>query len=79
MTVRSVGERVAIGWLGSACGACRHCIGGWAPAETVAVFGIGGLGHLALQYARIAGGFTMASTSRTTSWPWPGNSAPTRW
>jgi D-arabinose 1-dehydrogenase-like Zn-dependent alcohol dehydrogenase len=60
VTVRSVGERVAIGWLGSACGACRHCIGGWAPAETVAVFGIGGLGHLALQYARIAGGFTIA-------------------
>jgi propanol-preferring alcohol dehydrogenase len=31
-----------------------------APAETVAVFGIGGLGHLALQYARIAGGFVIA-------------------
>jgi D-arabinose 1-dehydrogenase-like Zn-dependent alcohol dehydrogenase len=31
-----------------------------APAETVAVFGIGGLGHLALQYARIAGGFVVA-------------------
>jgi propanol-preferring alcohol dehydrogenase len=31
-----------------------------APAETVAIFGIGGLGHLALQYARIAGGFTVA-------------------
>jgi propanol-preferring alcohol dehydrogenase len=120
VTARSVGERVAIAWLGSACGACRHCIGGWetlceqqvnsgysvdgtfaeyavvaaafatpvpdavssldaapltcagvttykaikvarvAPAETVAVFGIGGLGHLALQYARIAGGFTIA-------------------
>jgi propanol-preferring alcohol dehydrogenase len=30
-----------------------------ASAETVAVFGIGGLGHLALQYARIAGGFTI--------------------
>jgi propanol-preferring alcohol dehydrogenase len=120
VTVRSVGERVAIAWLGSACGACRHCVGGWetlceqqvnsgysvdgtfaeyavvaagyatpvpdavssldaapltcagvttykaikvarvAPAETVAVFGIGGLGHLALQYARIAGGFVIA-------------------
>jgi propanol-preferring alcohol dehydrogenase len=120
VNVRSVGERVAIAWLGSACGACRHCIGGWetlceqqvnsgysvdgtfaeyavvaaafathvpdavssldaapltcagvttykaikvarvTPAETVAVFGIGGLGHLALQYARIAGGFTIA-------------------
>ena len=31
-----------------------------APAETVAVFGVGGLGHLALQYARIAGGFVIA-------------------
>jgi len=120
VTTRSVGERVAIAWLGSACGHCRYCIGGWetlcesqrnsgysvdgafaeyavvaaafatpvpdgvssldaapltcagvttykaikvagvAPAEQVAVFGIGGLGHLALQYARIAGGFTIA-------------------
>jgi alcohol dehydrogenase, propanol-preferring len=120
VTVRSVGQRVAIAWLGFACGACRHCIGGWetlceqqvnsgysidgtfaeyavvaagfatpvpdgvtsldaapltcagvttykaikvarvAPAETVAVFGIGGLGHLAVQYARIAGGFVIA-------------------
>lgn len=31
------------------------------PAETVAVFGVGGLGHLALQYARIAGGFTIGA------------------
>jgi len=120
VTVRSIGQRVAIAWLGSACGECRHCIGGWetlceqqvnsgysvdgtfaeyavvaaafatpvpdavssldaapltcagvttykavqvarvAPAETVAVFGIGGLGHLALQYARIAGAFVIA-------------------
>jgi propanol-preferring alcohol dehydrogenase len=120
VTSRSIGERVAIAWLGSACGACRYCISGWetlceeqvnsgysvdgafaeyatvaaayavpvpdgvssmdaaplscagvttykavkvarvAPAETVAVFGIGGLGHLALQYARIAGGFVVA-------------------
>jgi propanol-preferring alcohol dehydrogenase len=117
---RAVGDRVAIPWLGYACGHCRYCIGGWetlcesqrnsgysvdgafaeyavadanyavpvpdgvssfdaapltcagvttykaikvagvAPAETVAVFGIGGLGHLALQYARIAGGFVVA-------------------
>jgi propanol-preferring alcohol dehydrogenase len=27
-----------------------------APAERVAVFGVGGLGHLGFQYARIAGG-----------------------
>ncbi|MBE8471994.1 zinc-dependent alcohol dehydrogenase [Streptomyces justiciae] len=30
------------------------------PAERVAVFGIGGLGHLALQYARLVGGFVTA-------------------
>ncbi len=120
VTERAVGDRVAIAWLGYACGQCRHCIGGWetlcekqqnsgysvnstfadyavvpaafatlvpeavssrdaapltcagvttykaikvaqvAPAETVAIFGIGGLGHLALQYARIAGGFVVA-------------------
>ncbi|MCG8927765.1 zinc-binding dehydrogenase [Lentzea sp. CC55] len=115
-----VGTRVAIPWLGHACGECSYCVSGWetlceqqrntgysvdgcyaehtladarcavpvpdgvssvdaAPltcagvttykavkvaavrsAERVAVFGIGGLGHLALQYARIAGGFTVA-------------------
>ncbi|GHH66457.1 zinc-dependent alcohol dehydrogenase [Promicromonospora soli] len=117
---RTIGQRVAIAWLGNACGECRYCIAGWetlcekqansgysvngafaeyavvpaafatpvpdgvssldaaplscagvttykaikvanvAPAETVAVFGIGGLGHLALQYARIAGAFVIA-------------------
>lgn len=120
VTSRAVGDRVAIAWLGYACGECRYCIAGWetlcekqensgysvngtfaeyavapanfatpvpesvssrdaapltcagvttykaikvarvAPAETVAIFGVGGLGHLALQYARIAGGFTIA-------------------
>ena len=120
VTERAVGDRVAIAWLGYACGKCRYCIGGWetlcleqrnsgysvngsfaeyavlpaafanpvpdevssrdaapltcagvttykairvagvAPAETVAIFGVGGLGHLALQYARIAGGVTIA-------------------
>ncbi|GAA1331565.1 alcohol dehydrogenase AdhP [Saccharothrix algeriensis] len=115
-----VGTRVAIPWLGHACGECSYCVSGWEtlceqqrntgystdgcyaertvadaryavpvpdgvsstdaapltcagvttykavkvagvrPAERVAVFGIGGLGHLALQYARIAGGFTTA-------------------
>jgi len=119
VTSRELGERVAIAWLGYACGRCRHCIAGWetlceqqhnsgysvngamaeyavvaaafatpvpdgvssrdaapltcagvttykairvarvAPAETVAVFGVGGLGHLALQYARIVGGLTI--------------------
>ncbi|WP_460605543.1 alcohol dehydrogenase catalytic domain-containing protein [Jatrophihabitans fulvus] len=117
---RHVGQRVAIAWLGGACGQCRACIGGWEtlcehqvnsgfsrdgalaeyavvrehfatpvpdavtsvdaapltcagvttykavkvagvrPGETVAVFGIGGLGHLAVQYARLAGAFVIA-------------------
>ncbi|MFF5626169.1 alcohol dehydrogenase AdhP [Microbacterium sp. NPDC012755] len=113
---RALGERVAIPWLGYACGECRFCIDGRetlcekqrnsgysvdgafaeyavaaarfvvpvpdgvssldaapltcagvttykalkvariVPAESVAVFGIGGLGHLAVQYARLLGG-----------------------
>jgi len=120
VTDRTVGERVAIAWLGYACGTCRYCIAGWetlcesqrnsgysvngafaeyavvpaafatpvpdavsshdaapltcagvttykairvarvAPAERVAVFGVGGLGHLAVQYARIVGGVVIA-------------------
>ena len=119
VSTRTVGEGVAIAWLGYACGECRYCIGGWetlclkqensgysvngtfaeyaiapaafatpvpdavssrdgapltcagvttfkaikvagvVPGETVAIFGVGGLGHLALQYARIAGGFVI--------------------
>jgi propanol-preferring alcohol dehydrogenase len=109
------GDRVAIPWLGYACGACEFCasgretlcphqqdtgytvdgsyaeyalaeaayvghvpsgvdpldaapltcagvttykavkVSGARPSELVAVYGIGGLGHLALQYARVAG------------------------
>src|SRR5580658_4334101 len=108
VSTRAVGDRVAIAWLGYACGECRYCNSGWetlcetqensgysvngtfaeyavvpaafaapvpcagvttykaikvarvAPAETVAIFGVGGLGHLALQYARIAGAFVIA-------------------
>ncbi|RFA12988.1 zinc-dependent alcohol dehydrogenase [Subtercola boreus] len=116
VTGRVVGERVAIPWLGFACGECRYCIdgretlceqqqnsgysvngafaeyavasarfvipvpdgisaldaapltcagvttykalkvAGIIPTETVAIFGIGGLGHLAVQYGRIMGG-----------------------
>ncbi|MEP6760368.1 MAG: zinc-dependent alcohol dehydrogenase [Sporichthyaceae bacterium] len=117
---RRVGERVAIPWLGYACGECIYCIDGRetlcelqqnsgysidgafseyavasarfvvpvpdgvssldaaplscagvttykalktakvCPSERVAVFGIGGLGHLAVQYARIMGGSVVA-------------------
>jgi propanol-preferring alcohol dehydrogenase len=35
-------------------------VGGVAPGDRVAIFGIGGLGHLALQYAQIFGGETIA-------------------
>ena len=114
-TLRELGDRVAIAWLGSACGHCSYCVSGWEtlceaqqnsgysvdgayaeyavaderyvvpvpagvsavdaapltcagvttfkavkvaqiePAEKVAIFGIGGLGHLAIQYARLQG------------------------
>jgi propanol-preferring alcohol dehydrogenase len=120
VTSRRVGDRVALPWLGHACGHCDHCVAGWetlceeqrntgysidggfaeyavadatyvvpvpdevssfdaapltcagvttykavkvariTPTERVAVFGIGGLGHLALQYARIVGGTVIA-------------------
>jgi alcohol dehydrogenase, propanol-preferring len=116
----AVGGRVAIPWLGYACGSCDYCVSGWEtlcesqqntgysidggfaeyakaqashvvkvpdgvdafdaapltcagvttykavkvsgarPADLVAVWGIGGLGHLALQYARIAGASVVA-------------------
>jgi propanol-preferring alcohol dehydrogenase len=116
----SVGDRVALPWLGSACGYCDYCVDGWetlcekqvntgygrdggyaeyavadadyvahvpdgvdpldaapltcagvttykavkmsgaAPGQLVAVFGIGGLGHLAMQYAKIAGATVVA-------------------
>ncbi|MFD3791094.1 zinc-dependent alcohol dehydrogenase [Streptomyces cyaneofuscatus] len=111
----AVGQRVAVPWLGSACGRCEHCLSGWEtlcqsqvntgygcdggfaekmlaradfaqlvpdgisavdaapltcagvttykalkvagvrPTQLVAVSGVGGLGHLAVQYAKIAG------------------------
>ena len=120
----SEGDRVAVPWLGWACGACELCASGWetlcpnarytgytvnggfadyvvaessfvgrvpdavdpldaAPltcagvttykavkvsgarsSDLVAVFGIGGLGHLAVQYARIAGA-TVAAVDLT--------------
>jgi alcohol dehydrogenase, propanol-preferring len=120
VTEYEAGDRVAIPWLGYACGRCEYCITGWetlceaqlntgyaidgghaeyavadaryvirvpdgidpaeaapltcagvttykavkvggvTPGDRVAVFGIGGLGHLALQYAQIFGGETIA-------------------
>lgn len=116
----AVGDRVAIPWLGYACGRCQYCVDGretlcesqvntgygvdgahaeyavahaghvvrvpdavssldaapltcagvttykaikvssLRPTERAAIFGIGGLGHLALQYARIFGAETVA-------------------
>jgi alcohol dehydrogenase, propanol-preferring len=115
-----LGERVAIPWLGYACGTCDYCVSGWEtlcleqknmgysldgsfadyvkayaryvvkvpagvdpidaapltcagvttykavkvagtrPSDLVAIFGVGGLGHLAIQYAAIAGGRVVA-------------------
>ncbi len=120
VTSRSIGQRVALPWLGHACGACRFCIDGRenlceaqyntgyavdgayaeyaladaqfavpvphgvsardaapltcagvttyaavknarvTPGERVAVFGVGGLGHLAVQYARLVGAEVVA-------------------
>jgi len=114
------GDRVGVPWLYSACGGCKHCLGGWEtlcesqqntgysvnggfadyviadpayvghlpsnidfleiapilcagvtvykglkmtetkPGEVVAISGIGGLGHMAVQYAR-AMGMTVAA------------------
>ena len=120
VTAPPVGTRVALPWLGSACGRCRYCLTGWetlcadhqrtgysidggfaeytiadaafavevpagvdpvdaapltcagvttykavkvagiTPTELVSVVGIGGLGHLAVQYARLVGGTVVA-------------------
>ncbi|MEU8243565.1 alcohol dehydrogenase AdhP [Actinoplanes missouriensis] len=120
VTQLAVGDRVAVPWLGYACGTCEYCVDGWetlcesqlntgyaidgghaeflvadaryvitvpegidpaeaapltcagvttykavkvggvAPGDRVAIFGIGGLGHLAQQYAQIFGGETIA-------------------
>ncbi|MCX6402113.1 MAG: alcohol dehydrogenase AdhP [Propionibacteriales bacterium] len=120
VTAPQVGDRVAMPWLGSACGTCEFCVDGWEtlcekqvntgysidgsyaeyavanaayvalvpdavdpldaavltcagvttykavklsgarPSQLVAVFGIGGLGHLALQYAKISGATVVA-------------------
>lgn len=120
VTEVAVGDRVAMPWLGYACGTCDYCVSGWetlcleqknmgysidggfgeyavayaryvvkvpegidpfdaAPitcagvttykavkvagtrsSDLVAVFGVGGLGHLAIQYGAIAGGRVIA-------------------
>lgn len=120
VTTPRVGDRVAMPWLGAACGTCEYCVDGWEtlcesqvntgygvngsyaeyatanaayvaqvpdavdpldasvltcagvttykaiklsgarPGSLVAVFGIGGLGHLAVQYAKISGATVVA-------------------
>ena len=120
VNLHAVGDRVALPWLGHACGACRYCVSGWetlcekqqntgysidggyaeyaladaayavavpdgvdpldaAPltcagvttykavkvsgarsGEVVSIVGVGGLGHLAVQYAVIAGASVVA-------------------
>ena len=120
VTEVQLGQRVALPWLGYACGTCEYCVSGWEtlcleqknmgygidggfgefataygryvvavpdavnsidaapltcagvttykaikvagtrPSDVVAIFGVGGLGHLAIQYAKIAGGRVVA-------------------
>ena len=120
VTSERVGQRVAVPWLGYACGSCRYCLSGWEtlclaqkntgysvdggyaeyflaeaafappvpagidpreaapltcadvttykaikvgnvrPGDLVAISGVGGLGHLAVQYAKIFGGTVAA-------------------
>ena len=115
VTTVKEGDRVGVPWLHTACGHCRHCVGGWEtlctdqantgysvnggfaeyvladpayvghlpdgldfapgapilcagvtvykglketearPGQTVAIVGVGGLGHLAVQYAKAMG------------------------
>ena len=115
VTMVKEGDRVGVPWLHTACGHCRHCVGGWEtlctdqantgysvnggfaeyvladpayvghlpdgldfapgapilcagvtvykglketearPGQTVAIVGVGGLGHLAVQYAKAMG------------------------
>jgi alcohol dehydrogenase, propanol-preferring len=120
VTEVALGDRVAMPWLGYACGVCDYCVSGWEtlcleqknmgysidggfgeyavayaryvvkvpegmdpfdaapltcagvttykavkvagtrPSDLVAIFGVGGLGHMAIQYAQIAGGRVIA-------------------
>jgi alcohol dehydrogenase, propanol-preferring len=120
VTSPRVGQRVAVPWLGYACGTCQYCLTGWEtlcqaqqntgysvdgcyaeyflaeaafatpvpdgidpreaapltcagvttykavkvgnvrPGNLVAISGVGGLGHLAVQYARVFGGTVAA-------------------
>jgi alcohol dehydrogenase, propanol-preferring len=120
VTSIQTGQRVAVPWLGYACGTCEHCLTGWEtlclkqqntgysvdgtfaeyftadaafaapvpdgidpidaapltcagvttykavkvgnvrPGDLVAISGVGGLGHLAVQYAKISGGTVAA-------------------
>ena len=130
MTEVALGDRVAMPWLGYACGTCDYCVSGWetlclgqqntgysidggfaeyavayaryvvqcptaSPVrrraahlrrrhhlqgdqgrrhplpERVAVFGVGGLGHLAIQYARIVGGTVIAVDLNDEKLVWP--------
>ena len=120
VTEVAIGDRVAMPWLGYACGTCDYCVSGWEtlcleqknmgysidggfgeyatayaryvvkvpegidpfdaapltcagvttykalkvagtrPSDLVAIFGVGGLGHMAIQYAALAGGRVVA-------------------
>ncbi|CAN5561475.1 alcohol dehydrogenase [soil metagenome] len=60
-----VGQRVGVGWYGGHCGNCKSCFNslrnsGARAGDLVAVLGIGGLGHLAVQFAAKMGFRTVA-------------------
>jgi Zn-dependent alcohol dehydrogenase len=57
VTARKPGQRVGVGWHGGHCFVCEQCRRG-----DFAVYGIGGLGHLGVQYARWMGFETVAIT-----------------
>ena len=52
-------------------------VAGIRPTERVAVFGIGGLGHLAVQYAKIVGGTVIAVDIEDAKLELAASSAPT--
>src|ERR1019366_8917128 len=40
VVAEAIGDRVAIAWLGYACGECRYCNDGWGSAPIVALFAV---------------------------------------
>lgn len=51
VTKFAVGDRVGVGCYVDSCGECEYCLRG----EKVAILGMGGLGHVAIQFAHAMG------------------------